>query len=202
MVPTLLPTALEFQPSPVRSTAHREHFAPNNPCLEGALKFGQSLGPSLVRWREEIVQDVALLREQLQSEQESWLESAPEHVRKVYWQGGDQFVLQPLVVLHLEFPGTAAVADELQFGSKVLGPLPQGTNWDVRQDAEYSRPLTRSQFIALNCEHKKTLRGDRRSSEHSETMLQEVAKEQQRDRFQGPFDPGQVAASESTRASR
>ena len=141
--------------------SNRLHFSPNNPCLDWALKFGQSMGPSLVSWREEVVQDVARLREELQAEQEEWLQSAPEHVRQVYRQGGEHFVLQPLVVLHLlalfEFPGTSEIADELQFGFKVLGTLPQGTNWEVRQDAKYSRPLTRPQFEALNSAHKRSL---------------------------------------------
>ena len=48
-----------------------------------------------------MVEDVALLREELQTEQEEWLQSAPEHVRQVYRQGGENFVLQPLVVLYL-----------------------------------------------------------------------------------------------------
>ena len=145
-----------------------------------------------------MVEDVALLREELQTEQEEWLQSAPAHVRQVYRQGAENFVLQPLVVLHLlklfEFPGTAEIADELQFGFKVLGPLPQGTNWEVRQDAKYCRPLSRSQFEVLNSDH--------RPSEHSATMLQEIGKEQQRDRFQGPFDPARIAHTEGSFAAR
>ena len=85
------------------------NFPPHNPCLTWALRFGQSFGPELTRWRQEVVRDVQSLQEDLQDEQEVWLQSAPHHVRLVYKQGGDKFVLQPLVVLHLlrlfEFPG-------------------------------------------------------------------------------------------------
>ena len=172
----------------LRLDSNRLHFAPNNPCLDWALKLGQSLGPSLVSWREEAGEDVALLREELQAEQEERLQSAPEHVRRVYRQGGEHFVLQPLAFLRCL---SSQVPQPLQTRLLGSGPLLQGTNWEVRQDAKYSRPLTRSQFEALNSAHKRSLR---KPSEHSGTMLQEIGKEQQRDRFQGPFDPAQVAS--------
>ncbi|CAE7760192.1 unnamed protein product, partial [Symbiodinium necroappetens] len=157
-------------------------------------------------WRQEVVRDVQSLREDLQDEQEVWLQSAPHHVRLVYRQGGDKFVLQPLVVLHLlrlfEFPGVQDLADELQFGFKVLGPLPPGTNWDVRQDGKYSRPLTKSQFASLNSDHKKTLAQEQGGSEHAPAMLAEVHKEMLKTRFQGPFVPAEVADSPAAFGSR
>ena len=146
------------------------------------------------------------LREDLQDEQELWLQSAPSHVRLVYKQGGDKFVMQPLVVLHLlrlfEFPGLRDLADEFQFGFKVLGPLPPGTNWDVRQDAKYSRPLTKHQFEAMNSEHKKTLAQEQGGSEHAPAMIAEVNKEMLKTRFKGPFVPAEVAESSSAFGSR
>ena len=182
------------------------NFPPHNPCLTWALRFGQSFGPELTRWRQEVVRDVQSLREDLQDEQEVWLQSAPHHVRLVYKQGGDKFVLQPLVVLHLlrlfEFPGVQDLADELQFGFKVLGPLPPGTNWDVRQDAKYRRPLTKSQFASLNSDHKKTLAQEQGGSEHAPAMLAEVHKEMLKTRFQGPFVPAEVADSPAAFGSR
>ena len=98
--------------------------------------------------------------------------------------------MQPLVVLHLlrlfEFPGLRDLADEFQFDFKVLGPLPPGTNWDVRQDAKYSRPLTKHQFEAMNSEHKKTLAQEQGGSEHAPAMIAEVNKEMLKMRFKGP----------------
>ncbi|CAE7405213.1 unnamed protein product, partial [Symbiodinium necroappetens] len=143
----------------------------------------------------------------LQDEQEAWLQSAPDHVRLVYKQGGDQFVLQPLVVLHLlrlfEFPGLQDLADELQFGFKVLGPLPPGTHWDVRQDAKYSRPLTKSQFTSVNDgEHKNALAQEQGGSEHTPAMLAEIDKEMLKTRFKGPFVPDTVAESPAAFGSR
>ncbi|CAE7273577.1 unnamed protein product, partial [Symbiodinium sp. CCMP2456] len=125
--------------------ASKLHFSQNNPVLEWALQSGHALGPDLSRWRKELVQDVALLREELQFEQDYWLASAPQHVQQVCRQGGNQFVLQPLVVLHLltlfEFPGTKEVAEELQFGVKVLGPLTPGTGWDARRPSEHTATM-------------------------------------------------------------
>ncbi|CAE7799181.1 unnamed protein product [Symbiodinium sp. CCMP2592] len=157
------------------------HFSENNPCLKWALQFGQSLGRDLSRWREGIVQDVRSLKEDLQFEQQYWLQSAPQHVQQVYRQGGESLVLQPIVVLHLltlfEFPGTT-------------------------EDAKYSRRLSRSQFQSLNAEHKRSLYSDTKPSEHTATMLEEIAKEQLKARFQGPFEPCQVADDQQSRAAR
>ena len=88
---------------------------PTTLAFSGLLSFGQSLGPSPVTWREEVVRGVVRLREELQEElqegqqPQSTLDTCLPSRRK----------LQPLVVLHLLSSGRRV---------SVSGSLPPGTN--------------------------------------------------------------------------
>ena len=162
-----------------------------NPCLQWAYDQQQTFGPKLVQWRQAVVEDITGFVQECAEDQEAWLATSPQHVRKVYKQGTPGYVFQLLAFSHLlkllDFSEWDALVHDLFWGFPLLGHVPPGSGWLLRSDAKYSNPWTKEQFEAFNTEHVRQIVSKPRNDEHAETMLQEVLKEATKARFVGPY---------------
>ena len=162
-----------------------------NPCLEFAIEQQERMGGKVVQWRETVVDDVQSLVEELREDQDEWLSQAPEHVQQVYKQGTPKFVVQLLAFAHLlqllDFPEWENLVADLFWGFRLLGPLPPGSSWHLRQDNKYSSPWSPAQFQSFNMAHVVRLLASKKEDEHSATMKAELLEEAQKSRFAGPF---------------
>ena len=162
-----------------------------NPCLEFAYQQQERMGPKLIQWRNEVVDDIAKFVDELEGEQLEWMSSAPTHVQEVYRQGTNKFVVKLLAFAHLlyllEFPEWQDLVSELFWGFKLLGPLQPGSAWALRQDSKYSSPWSREQFVSFNKAHASRLLASTKVDEHSVAIKKEVLLETEKARFAGPF---------------
>ena len=70
----------------------------------------------------------------------------------------------------------------------MLGHLPPGSGWTTRNDNFFSNPTPLEQFTTDNLAYAKQMAETRASSEHWQTMLDEVLLEHSMGRIEGPFE--------------
>ena len=135
--------------------------------------------------------DIEKFVDELEHEQVEWMSSAPAHVQEVYKQGTSKFAVKLLAFAHLlyllEFPEWQDLVSELFWGFKLLGPLPPGSEWLLRQDSKYSSPWSKEQFVSFNRAHASRLLSSSKVDEHSVAIKKEVLAEKEKARFAGPF---------------
>ena len=170
-----------------------------NPCLQWALDMQQRMRAGLSQWRNSVREDVQALVRELAEDQEEWMSAAPPHVVRVYKQGTGKNVVQLLAMAHLlhlfAFPEAAQLIRDLFYGFPLLGPLPPGAGWSLRQDSKYSSPWTLGQFEKFNAEHVRQACRQTRESQHEHTLRSEVEAEARKDRFVGPFSTAWLQAN-------
>ncbi|CAE7027728.1 DD3-3 [Symbiodinium sp. CCMP2592] len=157
--------------------------APLNPCLAWTFHVQARLGLKVVQVRQSVLQDLQDLVAELQEDQDEALQALPAHVAAVYKQGSPQlrFQLLPLAwLLDLcQFPGRSELLTELFWGFRLLGPVVRGSGWLNRDDAKYSRPLAKQDFVVANRQLALAWRQPSAQPEHHDAMIAELEKERE-----------------------
>ena len=162
------------------------------PGLSHVVDFWQKWSHDLDRIRQEITDEIALMVEDRREDTAQWWRNLKPHVQAVYYNSEhDQITQIPIFVDLLrmfQFPEIEALAGELNNGFKVTGELVAGPGWLPRTDDRYRYPISEDGFRKLNRAHVLNRLNNYRIDEHWEPMYQELLKELQLGRMEGPFE--------------
>ena len=144
---------------------------------------------------EAVVDEVKDLTHQLQPEVQTWFDTLPGHIQKVYLQPDSQARVTMIpVFLHLlkmaGFPDDhfENLNYDLNHGFQVLGDLNPGAGWRPRTDQRYSYPINMETFKTLNHAYVRHKLQANRVDPFWQTMLEELLKEQSMGRVSGPYN--------------
>ena len=108
------------------------------PGLEGLLEVRQFLGSRLVDLRVAVVQEVNRMIEEQEAETAAWLVALPGPAFSIFSVPDRDRVTQLPVLLQLletiGYPDVPGLADDLNNGFDILGPLRPGPGWRPRSD--------------------------------------------------------------------
>ncbi len=120
---------------------------------------------------------------------QQWLYKCPRHVAAAYQPGQQttQILVATWLLQTLQYPDAAVLSHELLNGFPILGQLLPGTGWPLRCDDNYSAPTYLAELETINWEYTSRKLAQNRVSEHWQTMLQEILKDYDLRRMNGPF---------------
>ena len=157
---------------------------PIDPTLRWAIRQQRDI-PNIQQVRQDIIQEIQTLTTEWEDVTHQWFQTLPEHCKLAYRQ--PHMITQIPVLHHLLITIQYPHADILTNGFSLIGSLQPGLNWKVRTDNKYTETQTRTELHTYNRQYilKKLQQG--RVDTHWQLMADEIAKEVQMGRMDGPF---------------
>ena len=157
------------------------------PAAALAVWMYVTIGPDIIRWRRDVLDEIAILVDDLVPD---WAASLPAHIREAYSGKGSRPLAAPVIRVLLDamgYPGASVLEHELTVGFPAIGPMPRGTGWPLRDTPKPPCPLDRPSFLVENCAYIRHNARARPPDKHAERLLAEVWDERERGRVRGPF---------------
>ena len=176
--------------------AHSLEHPLDGPCLvdpsvTAAILMLHMFGHNTSSVRHRIVEDLALLHEDMEEDIAEWHMSLPPDSQKLYTSNlaPGNVVPIPLMMTLLTWLGleTTSLSKELSHGFKMVGTLQPGLGWKKREDAYYASPTPLDRFFIENDSYIQS-QLDRPHDQHWRSMLDEILEEVFLDRMDGPFE--------------
>ena len=162
-----------------------------SPGLQQAVDLCKRWAHDIDRIRQEVVDEVITIIEDRASETEQWWSALAPHVASVYFNKGHNQITQiPIFSELLQRVGYSPddpLFQDLNQGFSTIGRLHGGTGWLPRCDSRYQHPIDEQSFLKLNRTHVEDRLRHYRVDEHWRPMLDELKKELEMGRLQGPF---------------
>ena len=150
----------------------------------------ERLGGDIPRLRQEVVQEVTDLVDDMAEQTMEWYGELQPHIQKVYSRKGSGFITQIPVLLQLlrrcNFPDLSTLAADLHHGFALTGKQNPGPGWVARQDERYAHPIQFQAFKTLNHQYITKKLQRRPIDPHWETLLEELLQEKAAGRLSGP----------------
>ena len=174
--------AAKALPHPFSSCAQLE------PAALWAVDFYAALGSGVVRWRAQVLDEVATLVEDLAPQVREWRKQLGPHVRDAY--RSTQSPCVPVLAALLDvigYPGREALLNDITLGFDLLGPLTPGCGWRQLPEPYPAKPMPLPEFRETNLAYIKRVASSRSPGPHSNELLDEVLKERAMGRMYGPL---------------
>ena len=133
-----------------------------DPMFEFTLSLYMSLGPQVVQWRAQLIEELEALVEEFAPDCDSWWLSLPQHVKDAYGDGKqvDSRINGPLL-FHLlsrfQYPGASSLFNQVSFGFNTIGDMVEGIGWPSREFPKPEQFLSESDFVVLGSTCSRTL---------------------------------------------
>ena len=165
------------------------------PVLEEAVQKTMAAilqaGPEVPEYRKRTLALLRELRDQMQSETETWHRGLAPHVASAYTYDGNKIVQIPLLLRLLQgcgCPDCEGLARDLSSGFPLLGELSRSPGWQSRTDDWYERPISEATFARLNSQHIRARTARNKPDPEWRTMLSEILAEKDQGLIEGPFE--------------
>ena len=163
------------------------------PC-EDAVRFVLTLqgelGPDVVRWRTELINEIRELASTLTVETTGWFRGLPDHLKLTYSEANGTGVTQiPLFSALLDtinYPQRDQLVEDLSLGFELVGSLHRGVGWALRPPTQ-DKPMSYAELCAVNITNMQEAMGARRPDKHASEILTELVRERRLGRVSGPF---------------
>ena len=154
-----------------------------------------AMGPCVHRWRAWAIEELNEMISDVADQTDDWLASRPDHVAKAYTNPLNNMITQIPTLLTLmqliQVPNMPAWSTELNQGFPVQGPMTPGPGWRNRTDDKLLEPWDEQAILAHNLEYAQSKARLSRFDPQWNDMLQEILKEQDSLRIEGPFQANQ-----------
>ena len=161
---------------------------PIDPTLHWAIQQQRQI-PNIQQVRQDIIREIQTMTTEWEDVTQHWFTTLPEHCKLAYQQ---PHMITQIPVLHhlltiIQYPHADILSQELTTGFSLIGQLQPGLNWKVRTDNKYTETQSRTELHTYNRQYilKKLQQG--RIDTHWQLMADEIAKEVQMGRMDGPF---------------
>ena len=161
---------------------------PIDPTLHWAIQQQRDI-PNIQQVRQDIIREIQTMTTEWDDVTQHWFTTLPAHCKFAYRQ---PHMITQIPVLHhilttIHYPHADILFQELTTGFSLIGQLQPGLNWKVRTDNKYTETQSRAELHTYNRQYilKKLQQG--RIDTHWQMMADEIAKEVQMGRMDGPF---------------
>ena len=161
---------------------------PIDPTLHWAIQQQRDI-PNIQQVRQDIIREIQTMTTEWDDVTQHWFTTLPAHCKLAYRQ---PHMITQIPVLHhilttIHYPHADILFQELTTGFSLIGQLQPGLNWKVRTDNKYTETQSRAELHTYNRQYilKKLQQG--RIDTHWQMMADEIAKEVQMGRMDGPF---------------
>ncbi len=165
-----------------------QHPAPLDPTLHWAIQQQVQI-PNINEVRHNISEELQQLVSEWTDTTAEWFHTLPTHCQKAYRQPTmiTQIPLLHYLLQTIQYPHADILFRELTDGFPLIGHLQPGLNWKVRTDTKYTEHQSLSELHSYNRDYVLKKLHQHRVDDHWQMMADEIAKEVQMGRMDGPF---------------
>ena len=180
-----------LDPTPTWAKQHHQHSqqpAPLDPTLHWAIQQ-QAKIPNINEVRHNIADELQQLVSDWSDTTHDWYQQLPYHCQRAYQQ---PTMITQIPLLHhllqtIQYPHADILFRELTDGFPLIGHLQPGLNWKVRTDTKYTEHQSLPELHSYNRDYILKKLHQHRVDDHWQMMADEIAKEVQMGRMDGPF---------------
>ena len=167
---------------------HSQQPDPLDPTLHWAIQQ-QACIPNINEVRANIATELQSLVSEWADTTDSWFRQLPNHCQRAYQQ---PTMITQIPLLHhllqtIHYPHADILFRELTEGFPLIGNLQPGLNWKVRTDTKYTEHQSVPELHTYNRAYILKKLHQHRVDDHWQMMADEIAKEVQMGRMDGPF---------------
>ena len=161
---------------------------PLDPTLHWAIQQ-QARIPNINEVRANVATELQSLVSEWADTTDTWFRQLPDHCQRAYRQPKmiTQIPLLHHLLQNIQYPHADILFRELTEGFPLIGNLQPGLNWKVRTDTKYTEHQSVPELHTYNRAYILKKLHQHRVDDHWQMMADEIAKEVQMGRMDGPF---------------